>query len=105
MGCLSVFRSHEPTRIVANPIFLFSRGEQYSPGDRLEFEVLEADADALKPLVGKQQYFVLDGTLPAWGQLEELQPCVSTHPGLKYLRAKPTLRGVLSIFGEAVSKQ
>jgi hypothetical protein len=105
MGCLSVFISHGPAKIVANPIFLFSRPEEYLPGGRLEFEVLEADADALKPLIGKQQYYVLDGTMPAWGQLEELQPCVSTHPGLEYRRAKPTLRGVLTIFGEAVSKQ
>jgi hypothetical protein len=105
MSCLSVFISHGPARVVANPIFLFSRSEKYLPGDRLEFEVLEADAGSLKSLVGKRQYFVLEGAMPAWGELEELQPCVSSHPGLEYLRAKPTLRGVLSIFGNPTSRQ
>jgi hypothetical protein len=105
MSCLSVFETSRPVSVVARPIFVISRSEELLPGDELVFEVFEKDADALKLLVGTPRFFVLDGTMPSWGKIRDLRPCRSTHPGLARLREEPTLRGVLSIFGEAVSKQ
>src|SRR5208282_836712 len=105
MSCLLVFETSKPARVVANSIFVFSRPEQFLPGEELEFEVLEKDSNALKLLLGMPRFFVLDGTMPSWGKIRELHPCVSRHPGLALLRAEPTLRGIISFFGEAVTKQ
>lgn len=107
MSCLSVIDVEVPgvPRVVANPIFMLSPAQELLPGSNLIFEVLEKDADALRSLIGKTKFFVLDATMSSWGELGRLCPCESKHSGLAYLRAQPTLQGVLSIFGKAVSKQ
>lgn len=107
MSCLSVIDVEVPgpPRVVANPIFMLSPAQDLLPGSSLIFEVLDKDACALRSLIGRIKFFVLDATMSSWGELERLRPCESTHSGLAYSRAQPTLRGVLSIFGEAVFKQ
>jgi hypothetical protein len=106
MTCLSIVEGNlpPPPRVVANPVFVISPIQECRNGTELIFEVFEADAEALKRLVGAPQLYVFNST-SAWGKLKSLDPCESTHPGLAYLRNKPTLRGVLVFFEEASSRQ
>jgi hypothetical protein len=100
MSALSIVRDdRKVVRLVANPIFLTSP-LMVARGAQLSFEMFEADAGGLKPLVGMKQLYFLDDQL-FWAELISLEACVSTHPGLRMLREKATLRGVFSIFGDA----
>lgn len=100
MSALSMVRpGNKAVPCVANPIFLTAplRTEN---GAEVTFEVFEIDAGGLRDLVGTKQLYHFDGKL-FWAELKSLEPCQSTHPGLSYLRERPTLRGVFSMHGEA----
>jgi hypothetical protein len=89
MSCLSV--RHEDGIFVtcANPIFILSGPESGT----LVFEVFEIDSIMLKNRLGKFEHYGLDPTQPSFfGKVTNIEPCESTHPGLLYLREKPTLR-------------
>lgn len=104
MSALSVVRDgQKAVPLVANPIFLISPLRVKS-GAEVTFEVFEEDAAALKSLIGEPHLYHLDGEL-FWAQLNSLEPCESTHPGLYLLRHKPTLRGMFSIIGESAQTQ
>jgi len=105
MVCLSILRERGHTTVAANPIFpldaLNVRGEK-----EIRFEVFDADANELKAIVGTHQCFYIDETSGVfWARLRSLEPCVSTHPGLALLRDKPTLRGVLVVVEEGMTRQ
>jgi hypothetical protein len=94
MACLSI---RERDRFVgcANPIFLLGNPDRRE-GAELTFEVFGVDAVLLWERLGKVQEYSL-GKRHFMGQLESLEPCESTHPGLDRMRETPTLRGVLTI--------
>jgi hypothetical protein len=94
VACLSILRNDGgPVVVLANPIFPLSHTEA-----ELIFEVFEADAAGLRALIGPSALLYLDKTF--WARLETLDPCTSTHPGLARLRAKATLRGRFTIYGD-----
>jgi hypothetical protein len=94
MACLSIVREHGPATVAAKSIFLFNAMTSI-PGAEITFEVFDADAGQLKGLVGEHRFLhVADCVGVFWVQLKSLKPCESTHPGLKLLRHKPTLRGM-----------
>ena len=95
MSCLSIF-TDDISVVCAKPIFLTS-GMDVTPGAALTFEVFVADAALLESRIGQVERYLLDTSAPFWAQLTTLEPCVSTHVGLRLLRNKPTLRGVLTI--------
>jgi hypothetical protein len=78
--------------VCANPIFPIT-----DLGNIWVFEVLESDATDLKQRLGRMDEYCTgqDGTFT--GVLEQIEMCSSTHPGLRLLREKPTLRGVMTI--------
>jgi hypothetical protein len=94
MTSLSVIENGLPAIVVANPIFPLSTDQT-----RITFEILEDDAAALRRLVGRAAFYVIDGVSAAV-RLKSLAACTSTHPGLALMREKPTLRGVLEKFDE-----
>jgi|SRR6185437_3316550 len=65
--------------------------------DMLEFEVLEANAGALKSCIGAKQFLAFNGAT-FWGELVTLVSCSSTAPGLALLRNEATLRGTIRKF-------
>jgi hypothetical protein len=80
----------------ANPIYL-TCDLDWRDGVTLSFEIFVADATSLKSRLGEVEQYCLDSQASFWGKLTILEPCQSTHPGLRLLRHKPTLRGVLTI--------
>lgn len=103
---LSIFRDGRPPAVtVASPVFFTSPTDSLQIGAEITFEVSERDASALKPLVGKDEYYVINFETHFWARLKILEPCKSTHPGLALLRDRPTLRGVLTVFKETAAKQ
>jgi hypothetical protein len=99
MACLSISRDGVFV-ICASPIFVTSRVDLTPPGSALKFEVFAADATSLKPLIGQIECFMLDPAAPFMAELTTLEPCESTHAGLRLMRDAPTVRGVLTIQGE-----
>jgi hypothetical protein len=80
--------------VCANPIFPISdSGEE----GKVTFEVFEQDATSLKLRLGKVESYCMDDGEPFFGELISLEACLSTHPGLAFLREKPTMRGVMKI--------
>jgi hypothetical protein len=100
MAALSVFgNTGQPPTVAANPLHLLSDRENYEnpkAGTNIEFEVLEANALGLYPLVGDTRRYMI-GDTPFWATLRELKPRTSTHPGLGLMRNRPTLLGVLAV--------
>jgi hypothetical protein len=93
MGYLSIINERGPATWVANPIYPLDP-LSVGRGAEIGFEVLEADADRLKTLIGEYRCFYINVESGAfWAQLKSLEPTVSTHPGLAGLRNEPTLRG------------
>lgn len=66
--------------------------------DVLEFEILEVNAGSLRDYIGKRNYLTYDNDTPFWGELVTLEPCDSTAPGLRLLRDRPTLKGIIKVF-------
>jgi len=99
MACLSISEDAGPLVVCANPIFLLSP-PQWSEGAEIVFEVLEPDAQHLRTLLGTVQEYALDGK-PFRGRLASLEPCESSHQGLRLLRNQAPLRGVLTIVSRA----
>lgn len=94
MACLSISEG-DIFVVCANPVFLFGNPD-WQEGATLTFEMFESGAEPLRAQLGKVQEYSL-GQLPFRGQLDSLEPCESTHPGLARMRETPTLRGVLTI--------
>jgi hypothetical protein len=94
MACLSISEG-DIFVVCANPIFPISDLD-WQEGATLTFEVLEGDASVLAKQLGKVREYSL-GQQPFRGQLESLERCESTHPGLARMCDTPTLRGVLTI--------
>ena len=100
MAAISIISEGRAATLLANPVYVTSHTQ-----DRVEFEVLETDASALRQVVGTPQLLALDSTA-LWGQLLSLEPCTSTAAGLAMLRDRPALRGTLRIYsGEPASIQ
>ncbi len=55
----------------------------------------------LNELIGELRYFVYGSQFAAFGTLRSISPTVSRHPGLAYMRDRPTLRGVLELLPDA----
>lgn len=68
------------------------------------FEILERDGNVLEQDTGKKQLMSADGGQVFWGELVSLTPCMSTVPGLGYMRDKPALRGVLRVYPDVPSR-
>jgi hypothetical protein len=94
MACLSI-REGRIFVVCANPIFLFGNPD-WQEGAALTFEVFESDATYLRAQLSRVQEYAL-GQQPFLGQLESLELCESTHPGLALMRETRTLRGILTI--------
>ena len=66
--------------------------------ERIEFEILECEAELLVAHVGTTQVFYIDGrTGDFFAKVAPLVPNTSTHPGLAFSRGEPTLGGCLEI--------
>lgn len=83
----------------ANPIYLASELD-LRKGAQIEFEVLEADASQLKKLVGKKGTFGIDAATSGMfvGELTSLESRTSTVQALLFLRDKPAMRGVITVY-------
>ncbi len=92
MAAISKISEGRPAIVLANPVYVISHTSEH-----VEFEILEADAAALRQLVGTPQLLAMDG-IPLWGQLLSLVCCSSTAPGLGMLRERQALRGVLRVY-------
>ena len=102
MSCLS-FKSDGLLVVAANPVFVISSNDnEFKRGSEVKFEVFEQDAGTLRPLIGADQLYAMDG-MTFLSRLNSLTPCKSTHPGLALLRDKATLRGVFSIIEDAIA--
>ncbi len=99
MACLSWLREGgKGFTVAANPIYLLTDPTATLPG-RIEFEILERDAELLVAHVGTPHTFYIDDRTGAFfARLSPLMPVTSTHPGLALLRDEPVLRGCLEIF-------
>lgn len=95
MAALTLIRERGPHTVAANPIYAVSGRGLKAPGEVI-FEVLAADAQGLRPLVGARHLFSLDGWL-FWADFVSLEQCVSSVPGLELLRDWPALRGVMHV--------
>ena len=73
---LSVIEHDGRAVVVAKPIFVISVTDT-----KLTFEVLEQDAAALIPLIGKWQTYA-HGSNPFFGQLKSLDTCETHNMGL-----------------------
>jgi len=94
MSCLSVF-DQGVFVVCANPIFPTSEVE-WRDGASFSFEVFVADATSLRLRLNEDHYYAMDSQA-CLARLTSLDPCRSTHPGLRFLRDKPTLRGTMMI--------
>jgi hypothetical protein len=96
MSALSIFPPEGgPAFGCANPIYLTSE-LSLRTGDKITFEVLDADASQLKALVGKMELFALDSKV-FWGTLVSLDPCESTVSSLALMRYRPAMCGVFEV--------
>jgi len=101
MAALSIVRDDGPATLVTNGLFLLSEIDNLTPGSKIAFEVLESDVFGLQDLVGETHYYAMGSQIAFWGRIEPLEPCESTHPGLACLRARPTLRGCITVLADA----
>jgi hypothetical protein len=92
MACLSVL-DDGIFIVCANPIFPISEPDT----GIFNFEVLEVDSVMLKTRKGKVEFYGVDGTVPFFGVITEIEPYQSTHSALALMREKPTLRVSLTI--------
>lgn len=72
---------------------------------RLEFEVLEVEADPIRQAVGAHNYVACGTDRPFWGRLVSLEPCESTVPELCLAQGLPTLKGIVEIEPPALDDQ
>jgi hypothetical protein len=84
-----------------NPIFPTSSFD-LKEGTTFTFEVFEADAASLKARLQTTEKYYLEGRPPFFGKLISLEPCQSTHPGVRLFQNKPTLCGVFSIMASTI---
>ncbi|MDN7176974.1 hypothetical protein M0D69_02855 [Caballeronia sp. SEWSISQ10-4 2] len=92
MAAISSFDGNGPATILASPIFVVKER-----ADEIEFEVLEIDADALRSQLGVDTYFIVGSEGARWARLISLDSCQSVALGLRLLRDRPILKGVLKI--------
>lgn len=92
MVAISKFIEGQPAILLAH-VFIIVQGL-----DALKFEVLESNAASLHKHIGVIQLLTCDGDEPFWGELIDLQPCISTATGLALLRDRPALRGTVKIY-------
>jgi hypothetical protein len=105
MAYLSTLNEHGPATGIASSIFLLDP-VFIGNGTEIRFEVLEAEADKLKTLIGAHRcFYVSPPSVVFWAQLKSLEPSVSTHRGLAGLRSERTLIGILSVIEEPSMKQ
>lgn len=74
------------------------------PGRDLVFETFQPNAPSLRKLMGRPWPLVLNSEV-FWGEVVAVEPCVSTHRGLEYLREKPTVRVTIHVIGDSTSRQ
>jgi hypothetical protein len=100
MTCLSIVTEDRPATVAANPIFILSQVDDRR-GAEIAFEVFEEDTGILNTLIGKKcLYYINPPAKMFWGELTELETCISIHPALTLLRDRRTLRGIFTVFGD-----
>lgn len=100
MPVLSIARDGNLPFVMLTNLYLTSPFTT-SPGARVPFELLKADAAGLQKLAGAKQLYYLEDTV-FWGQLNELESCVATDPTLAataLVLNKETVRGEMLIIG------
>ena len=98
MACLSWKPEHTKGFVVAaNPIYPVSELSA-QPGSSIEFEIPEIDAELLMAHVGMEHdFYINDETGTFTARLSPFERVTSSHPGLAYMRDRPTLRGRLDV--------
>jgi hypothetical protein len=96
MSTLSIIENGRPHTAVGN-IYVFSPLNEIYASNEIIFEIFEKDAAHLKRLIGLKRYYYLNSEVFC-GQLNYLEPCKSTHPGLALCRNNRILRGTYEIF-------
>ncbi|QIK19215.1 hypothetical protein [Ralstonia pseudosolanacearum] len=92
MTKISSYDGEGPATVLASPVFVISERD-----DEIEFEVLEVDAGTLRSSLGKDAYYIFGNEDARWARLVSLAPCQSVSPGLRLLRDRPILKGVLKL--------
>src|SRR5690348_7619481 len=101
MACLSVYKEDVGVATVcANPIH-FENPPTIQDNARLSFTVLEADASALKTMIGSEQLLVLESQ-GFWGKVLSLEPGLILY-GRPALKGELFVRSVLTTYGKATN--